>query len=69
MLKTVITIKLGLDNDMNLGSKECAITISPGIGISTNQKMVGFAELISMFVQLQKRHFKGKNIDQKRLNV
>ena len=65
MLKTVITIKLGLDNDMNLGSKECAITISPGIGMSASQKMVGIVKLMTMFVQLQKRHFKGKNIDQK----
>ena len=55
MLNTVKTIKLGLDKEMNLGSKLLAMTISPGIAILANQKMVGMAKLITMLVHLSEK--------------
>ena len=57
MLKTVITIKLGLDKEMNFGSKLLAMTISPGIAILANQKMVGIAKLMVMLVHLPRKVF------------
>ena len=57
MLTTVKTIKLGLDKEMNFGSKLLAMTISPGITILANQKMVGIAKLMAMLVHLPRKYF------------